>query len=120
MELADLKSALNPLMDRLAALETEIKTLKQSSASSPAKAEPAAAAQELHGLCEDQACETCAAQSQELVNGAFQQGRVAALEDMDQWLLMAGGEEVRQKIIEVAAHGQQLYEHSQQGVSIVA
>lgn len=101
----------------LNSLEATVEGLK---ASSPGKKTELPQAAQAHGLCEDQACKACATQSQELVDAGFAQGQATALENLDQWLLMAGGEELRQKIILMAARGQALYEASQQGVSIVA
>ena len=119
-----IKEQLQPLNLRLKGLEDELSKLKTSAALSPqpADAAPVAAAQPdaIHGLCDDQGCGTCNAQGQELVNNAFAEGQTAALENMDQWLLMAAGEEMRQKIAELAVRGRALYEASQQGVTIVA
>ena len=46
--------------------------------------------------------------------------QVAALENLDQWLIQAGGEAFRQKIIQLAAQGKEAWEQSQQEVRIVA
>ena len=119
-----IKEQLQPLKQGLKLLEDEVAKLKLSAVPSPKSADPApvAAAQKApaHGLCEGQDCEPCYAQGMELANTAFAEGQTAALENLDQWLLMAAGEEMRQKIAELAARGQALYEASQQGVTIVA
>ena len=119
-----IKEQFQPLNLRMKALEDELSKLKTSAALSPQSADPApvvtAQSVPVHGLCDDQGCEPCNAQGQELVTNAFEQGQTAALENMDQWLLMAAGEEMRQKIAELAVRGRALYEASQQGVTIVA
>lgn len=75
---------------------------------------------QVHGLCEDQSCEACANQGQKIIDDSYQQGQHDILDQLDEWLLLAGGEPFRQKIVEILAQGQKLYEHNQQGVSIVA
>ena len=112
-----LSQVLGPIKERLTALEAQMKSAKPSSEPSPASSK---VAQELHGLCDDQACEVCVGQTQELAENAFAQGKVAALEDLDQWLIQAGGEDFRQKIIQLAARGKEAWEQSQQEVRIVA
>ena len=108
---------LSPIKDRLAKLEAMLETSKPLSEPSPASSD---AAQELHGLCDDPACETCVGQQQELVNVAFANGQVAALENLDKWLIQAGGEAFRQRIILLAAQGKETWEQSQREVNIVA
>ena len=112
-----LSQVLGPIKERLTALEAQMKSAKPSSEPSPKSTE---AAQELHGLCDDTACETCVGQGQEIVDAAFAQGKIAALEDLDQWLIQAGGEDFRQKIIQLAARGKEAWEQSQREVRIVA
>lgn len=113
---------MNPIRDRLLKLEAETGQMKNGKPSSgPLPSSTTSDQVEArHGLCEDQACESCVAQGQELVEAAFAQGQVAALENLDQWLIQAGGEAFRQKIIQLAAQGKEAYEQSQQTVKIVA
>lgn len=116
-----LSQVLGPIQQRLTALEDQMKSAKPSKEPSPASSEAAQDEPE-HGpgLCDDQTCQGCLAQGQEIVDAAFAQGKIAALEDLDQWLIQAGGEDFRQKIIELAARGKVAYEQSQQEVRIVA
>ena len=109
---------LSPLQQRLTALESQMQSVKPSSEPSPNSADTAQT--ELHGLCDDPACETCVGQGQELADAAFAQGQIAALENLDQWLIQAGGEAFRQKIILMAAQGKEAWEQSQREVKIVA
>lgn len=122
MEAAELEQALakwlSPLQHRLTVLESQMQSVKPSSEPSPDSAKTAQT--ELHGLCQDEACEPCVAQGQELVDGAYHQGQHDMLEVLDTWLLMAGGEEFRQKIVEFLARGQKAHEYSQQGIAINA
>ena len=111
MEAAELDQMLQkwigPVKDRLAALEagTQTKSAKPSSEPSP---KPTEASQALHGLCQDQECKACVEQAQELVDGAYAKGQADALDSYDRWLLMAGGEDFRQKILAAAVRGKQL------------
>ena len=114
---------MNPIRDRLLKLEAEtaqmMKNGKPSSEPSPGST-TSEQVEARHGLCDNQTCESCVAQGQELVDAAFAQGQVAALENLDQWLIQAGGEAFRQKIVQLAAQGKEAYEQSQQEVRIVA
>lgn len=124
MEAAEMEAVLlkhlTPIRDRLIKLEAERTTAQNGKSSSESSLTSAEAAQSDHGLCGDEACGACVSKAQELFNVGFEQGGIVALENLDQWLIHAGGEDLRQKVILMAARGKEAYEASQQTVSIVA
>ena len=116
-----LRETLAPVQERLQQMQTEIESLRSSEKPSPKSPDPRTAeTAQVHHLCDNQACEPCVAQGQELVDGAYHQGQHDLLEQIDNWLLMAGGEGFRQQFVQLMAKGQQAYNESQQQVKVVA
>lgn len=105
----------NALEELVRRQESQPKVLT-SSASDASQAQAA----QVHHMCEDQGCVSCVDQAQEIADASYQRGQHDMLEQMDHWLIMAGGEEFRQKIILAAAQGQKLYNESQQVMRVVA
>mgnify|MGYP001591350603 CR=1 FL=1 len=120
MEAAELEQVLSkwlsPIQVRLTALEAKTQNVKPPSEPSPNSAEAA----QVHGLCDDPTCQPCAVHEQEVVDNAYHQGEIDTMERLDQWLILAGGEDLRQRVIQLAARGQQIDAENQQVVKIVA
>ena len=123
----DIKSA-PKMVEVLNQMLSTLEQLKQGQANQNQKpssdqAKPAGSTTQAvpaHGMCDNQECEACAAQGEEIVGKAYAQGAHDTLAQLDQWLILAAGEDARQKIMELAARGKLLYERDQQSVKIVA
>lgn len=57
------------------------------------------------GLCQDESCSSCVTSAQELVDAAFAKGQEVLAANLDDALLLAGGEELRQKVTVIVNKG---------------
>ena len=108
-----LEKALAPIREQVQQIQAEVKTLSQSFSASAdlAQGHPA-------GLCSETDCEICVAQGNEISHAAFALGRAAMVQDIDGFLLQAGGEPLRERVAQVVLLGQSIVE--EQGLLVNA
>lgn len=97
-----LEKAIGPLREQVQQIRAELKTLSQSfSVSTDMSQHPA-------GLCQETDCEICVTQGQQLTNDAFARGRAAMVNDIDEFLIQAGGEPLRERFAQAVMAGQNI------------
>lgn len=111
------------LMQSLTSLQSTLNNFaaKQDKAPEAATA-PADKEHEQHptGFCGDPECKSCMSQATEIYEVGVRQSRESTLEEIDEALLLAAGEEMRQRITQLVAKGIQLRNRRNQEVSVVA
>lgn len=100
-----LDAALSPLQQQMEQLQTQMTELSQSFLDSTASL-----SQHPAGLCQEETCEICVGEAQEIANRAMAQGRDSMVKDIDEYLLQAGGEPLRERFAQVVKLGQQIAE----------
>lgn len=113
-------AAMQTHLDSLSTLADSVTTLQQSLSSltlaGSRKADGSQATS--HGLCQDPACEVCLGQAQHIATEGYNKGRTDMAQHIESLLVLAGGEPMRERVVQVISQGQAIWEQQQASVNI--